>query len=176
MKHLAFLAAAGVGLGLFAASASAQTPAPPAAPAAPPAAAPAPAAAPVSGMIVTGAPKDITLEVKTAPNGAPVLSASEFRLVLGGYYRFNFVCPDAKSDDTGFHLEVNDLLANSHLRVVSVGQIEIYLQGMAFRAIECDLAGSARFSFNPVRKGVYDIYVRNHDDPPKEGFAKFIVE
>src|SRR5438105_7098544 len=114
MKHLAFFTAAGVGLGLFAGSASAQAPAP----------------APVSGMIVTGAPKDITLEVKTAPNGAPILSASEFRLVLGGYYRFNFVCPDAKSDDTGFHLEVNNLLANAHLRVVSVGQIEIYMQGM----------------------------------------------
>ena len=127
-------------------------------------------------MIVTGTPKDIFLEVKTAPNGAPILSAQEFRLVLGSYYRFNFVCPDAKSDDTGFHLEVNDLLANSHLRLVSVNQIEIYLQGQTFRAIEGDIAGTARISFNPVRKGVYDIYVRNHDDPPKEGYAKFIVE
>jgi hypothetical protein len=170
MKHLAFVAAAGVALGLFAGSASAQTPAPTPAPA------PAPAAAPVSGMIVTGAPKDITLEVKTAPNGAPILSASEFRLVLGSYYRFNFVCPDAKSDDTGFHLEMNDMLANAHLRIISINQMEVYLQGQTFRAVECDLAGTIRISFHPMRKGVYDIYVRNHDDPPKEGFAKFIVE
>jgi len=168
MKRLAFLTVFGVGLGLFAASTSAQTAAP----------APAPAAAPppVSGMIVTGTPKDITLEVKTAPNGAPILSASEFRLVLGSYYRFNFVCPDAKSDDTGFHLEMNDMLANAHLRIISINQMEVYLQGQTFRAVECDLAGTVRISFHPMRKGVYDIYVRNHDDPPKEGFAKFIVE
>lgn len=145
----------------MAAAVQAQTPAPPPL---------------VSGMIATGAPRDLTLEVKTGPDGGPILSAAEYRLVLGGYYRFNFVCTDAKSDDTGFHLEVNDLLANAHLRVVSVAQIEIYLQGQTFRALECDRAGAVRFSFNPVRKGSYEIYVRNHDTPPKEGRGKFIVE
>ena len=53
------------------------------------------------------------------------------------------------------------LLANSHLRVVSVGDIEIHLQGLTFRAIECDEAGSARFSFVPIRPGSYDLYVGN---------------
>ena len=138
--------------------------------------APAPAAPPVSGMIVTGAPKDIFLEVKTAPDGGPLLSATEFKLVQGSYYRFNFVCPDAKSDDTGFHIEFNEMMANAHLRVISINQMEVYLQGQTFRALECDLAGTARVSFHPMRKGVYDIYVRNHSTPPKEGFAKFIVE
>jgi hypothetical protein len=137
--------------------------------------APAPPA-PVSGMIAIGAPKDITLEVKTAANGAPILSEKEFRLVLGSYYRLNFVCTDAKSDDTGFHLEMTDMLANAHLRVVSINQIEVYLQGQTFRAIECDRAGTARISFHPMRKGTYDIYVRNHDTPPKDGHAKFVVE
>src|SRR5215510_1201888 len=98
----------------------------------------APAQPPVSGMIVTGAPKEVKLEVKTGAQGEPILSATEFRLVLGSYYRFNFICTDAKSDDTGFHLEIADLLANSHLRVVSINQIEVYLQGQTFRAIECD--------------------------------------
>jgi hypothetical protein len=139
--------------------------------------APAPAPqAPVSGMIASGAPKDITLEVKTAPDGGPILSATEFRLVLGSYYRFNFVCTDAQSDTTGFHLEFTDLLANAHLRVVSINQMEIYLQGQTFRAIECDRAGTARISFHPMRKGTYELYVRNHDTPPKEGRGKFIVE
>ncbi|MFO1185737.1 MAG: hypothetical protein U1E56_13280 [Bauldia sp.] len=138
--------------------------------------APAPAAPPPPGTVVLGAPKDIFMEVRTGPKGQPILSVKEFKLTLGGYYRFNFVCPDAKDDSTGFHLEVNDLLANSHLRVISVEDIEIYMQGMSFRAIECDEAGAARFSFHPMRRGVYDIYVREHSDPPQEAFGKIIVE
>jgi hypothetical protein len=131
---------------------------------------------PVSGQIVIGPPTDIVMEVTTGPDGGPVLSANEFALVLGGYYRFNFVCPDAVDDSTGFHLEVNDLLANSHLRVVTVGDIEIYMQGMTFRAIECDEAGSAKFSFHPMRRGEYDIYVRDHAEPPHEATGRFTVE
>jgi len=34
--------------------------------------------------------------------------------------------------------EATDLLANSHLRVISVGDMEIYMQGLTFRALECD--------------------------------------
>mgnify|MGYP000848485045 FL=1 len=131
---------------------------------------------PESGVIASGPPEDVFLEVTTGPNGEPALSADEFRLVHGGYYRFNLVCPDAQDDTTGFHFEATDLLANSHLRVVSVGDIEIYLQGMAFRAIECDEVGSARFSFHPMRTGEYEIYVRDHSDPPQEAFARVIVE
>jgi hypothetical protein len=135
-----------------------------------------PAAAQESAMIASGAPSDVFLEVTTGANGEPVLSEEEFALALGGYYRFNFVCPDARDDETGFHLEVTDLLANAHLRVVSVRDIEIYLQGMSFRAIECDEPGAARFSFHPMRRGVYDIYVRDHSDPPQEAFGRFVVE
>jgi len=130
----------------------------------------------VSGQVATGAPKDIFLEVTTGPNGEPILSEDEFALAWGGYYRFNFICPDAKDDATGFHFEATDLLANSHLRVVSISDIEIYLQGMTFRAIECDEAGSARFSFHPMRKGTYELYVRDHSDPAQEAFGRFIVE
>lgn len=129
-----------------------------------------------SGVIASGPPEDIVLEVTTGPDGEPVLSQEEFRLALGGYYRFNFVCPDAQDDSTGFHLEVTELLANSHLRVVSVGDIEIYMQGMSFRAIECDEAGSARFSFHPMRAGEYELYVRDHSDPPQEAIGRFVVE
>ena len=128
------------------------------------------------GVIAPPPPADIFLEVTTGPNGEPVLSTDEFQLVTGGYYRFNFVCPDAQDDATGFHFEATDLLANSHLRVYSVGDIELYLQGMSFRAIECDEAGAARFSFHPMRRGVYDLYVRDHSDPPQEAFGRFVVE
>lgn len=128
------------------------------------------------GTVVIGPPTDITLEVRTGADGGPVLSAREFKIALGGYYRFNFVCPDAASDETGFHLELNDMMANAHLRLISIAQIEVYLQGQTFRAIECDRPGTARISFHPMRKGSYDIYVRNHTTPPKEGRAKFIVE
>ncbi|MCW5696777.1 MAG: hypothetical protein KIS96_08590 [Bauldia sp.] len=129
-----------------------------------------------SGVVVLGAPTDIYLEVTTGANGEPILSQEEFPLLLGGYYRFNFVCPDAEDDSTGFHFEVTDLLTNSHLRVVSIGDIELYMQGLFFRAIECDEAGSARFSFHPMRRGVYDIYVRDHSDPPQEAWGRVIVE
>jgi hypothetical protein len=130
-----------------------------------------------SGVIGSGAPVDLTLEVTAGLNGEPILSVDEFPLALGGYYRLNFVCPDQDlHDSTGFHLEVTDLLANSHLRVMSVGDIEFYMQGLTFRAIECDEGGAARFSFHPMRAGVYDIYVREHSDPPQEARGRFIVE
>lgn len=128
------------------------------------------------GVVGAPPPEDLFLEVTTGPTGQPILSQTEFTMALGGYYRFNFVCPDAADDTTGFHFEANDLIANSHLRVYSVGDIELYIQGQSFRAIECDEAGAARFSFHPMRRGVYDLYVRDHSDPPQEAFGRFVVE
>lgn len=52
-----------------------------------------------------------------------------------------------------------NLLQNSHLRVVTINEIEVHLQGMAFRAIEFDAAGSAQFSFTPIRPGTYGFSV-----------------
>lgn len=129
-----------------------------------------------SGVIGRPPPADLFLTVTTGPNGEPVISDDEFSLVLGAYYRFNFVCPDAVDDATGFHFESPELLANAHLRVVSVNDIEIYMQGMSFRAIQCDEPGAARFSFHPMRRGVYEIYVRDHSDPPQEAFVRVVVE
>lgn len=131
---------------------------------------------PQSGVIGAPPPIDIFMEVTTGPNGEPVLSEDEFDLLTGGYYRFNFVCPDAKDDATGFHFEADNLLENAHLRIVSVGDIEVYMQGLSFHAIECDEAGAARFSFHPMRQGVYEIYVRDHSDPAQEAFGRFVVE
>ena len=129
-----------------------------------------------SGEVGSGAPEDFFLEITTGEGGAPVLSEEEFFLSWGGYYRMNVVCPDAASDSEGFHFEAPDLIQNSHLRVYSVGDIELYMQGLSFHAIECDEAGAARFSFHPMRKGVYEIYVRDHSDPPQEARGRVVVE
>jgi hypothetical protein len=115
----------------------------------------------VGGNLAAGPPIDIFVEISTGPNGEPVLSRQEFKLITGEYYRFNIDCPDVAHDLVGWRVEVTDLLSNSHLRVVSVGDIEIHLQGLTFRAIECDEIGSARFSFVPIRPGTYDLYVGN---------------
>ena len=128
------------------------------------------------GVVGSPPPQDIFLEITTGEGGAPILSQDEFTLATGGYYRFNVVCPDAVDDSTGFHFEAPDLIANSHLRVYSVGDMELYIQGQTFRAIECDEAGAARFSFHPMRRGVYEIYVRDHSDPAQEAFGRVVVE
>jgi hypothetical protein len=128
------------------------------------------------GVVGAPPPEDLFLEVSRGPAGQPILSTDEFTMALGGYYRFNFTCVDEVDDTTGFHFEAPDLIANSHLRVYSVGDIELYIQGLSFHAIECDEKGGARFSFHPMRRGVYDLYVRDHSDPPQEAFGRFIVE
>lgn len=125
-----------------------------------------------SGVIGSGAPEDVFLEVTKGPKGEPVLSAEEFVLANGGYYRFNVVCPDKLTS------EFPGLLENSHLRILSIGEadIEFYMQGLTFRAIECDDRGSARFSFHPMRKGVYPVIVTDKSVPPQEASARIVVE
>ena len=54
-----------------------------------------------------------------------------------------------------------ELLRNVHLRLVTVGDIEIHLQGLSFNAIECDEIGSAHVSFVPIRPGLFELYVGN---------------
>ncbi len=128
------------------------------------------------GVIVMGAPQDVEISVSTGAEGEPVVSQTEIKLKQGGYYRVNFICVDAEDDAAGFRFEAPELLANSHLRVVSAGDIEIHLQGLSFRALECDEQGRARFSFHPMRVGEYDFLVRNHEVPPGEVKGRFIVE
>ena len=56
---------------------------------------------------------------------------------------------------------MTELLRNAHLRLVTVGDIEIHLQGLSFNAIECDEIGSAHVSFVPIKPGSYKLYVGN---------------
>jgi len=103
--------------------------------------------------------KDIT--VTTGVDGIPLLEPRVINLLSGKYYRLNINCPDVKDDLTGWRIEMQDLLRNSHLRLVTVGDIEIHLQGLSFNAIECDEIGSAHVSFVPIKPGNYELYVGN---------------
>ena len=129
-----------------------------------------------SGEVGGFPPEDIEMVVTTGEGGAPEVSATEFRLALGGYYRFNFTCPDAVDDETGFHFESIGLMTNAHVRVVCVGDMEIYTEGLGFRALECDEPGTVKFSFHPMRAGSYDFLVRDHSEPPQMVEGVFIVE
>ena len=58
-------------------------------------------------------------------------------------------------------IEMSEFLNNAHLRLVTVGDIEVHLQGLSFNAIECDEIGSAHVSFVPIKPGIYPLYVGN---------------
>ncbi len=103
--------------------------------------------------------KDLT--ISTNVEGMPEINPKEINLNTGNYYRLNINCPDVKNDLTGWRIEMSELLRNSHLRLVTVGDIEIHLQGLSFNAIECDEVGSAHVSFVPIKPGKYDLYVGN---------------
>ncbi len=103
--------------------------------------------------------KDIT--ITTTKDGYPIITPEEVTLLTGTYYRLNIHCPDVSDDLTGWRIEIIELLNNSHLRLVTVGDIEIHLQGLSFNAIECDEIGSAHISLVPIKPGSYQLYVGN---------------
>ena len=116
----------------------------------------APAGAQVGGNLVAYPPVDINVEITTNKDGAPVLSKTDFDLITGEYYRFIFKS-DGKHD---WRVELPDLLQNSHLRVVTVNDVEVHLQGLMFRAIEFDSKpNTASFTLTPIRPGDYQLYV-----------------
>ena len=113
------------------------------------------------GNLAQYPPMGVDLTISTTKEGFPSLVPSEIPLNTGQYYRLNINCPDVKDDLTGWRIEMPDLLRNSHLRLVTVGDIEIHLQGLSFNAIECDEIGSAHVSFVPIKPGSYQLYVGN---------------
>lgn len=136
-----------------------------------------------SGVVGSGPPEDVSLDVTIAADGGITLSQSEIHLALGGYYRFNLDCPPGLANEAGISFVAPDLLENSHLRILSVGdpqtkgEINFHLQGLNFRMIECEgLSLAARFSFNPMRKGTYAFTVSDTRDPPHEAKGEFVVE
>ena len=108
----------------------------------------------VGGNLTAGPPLDIHLEIATGSDG-PVLSTTAFHLVTGEYYRLNVTSDGVEP----WRLEVDELLRNSHLRLVTINGIEVHLQPLAFRAIEFDVVGTAQFSFTPIRTGELEFTV-----------------
>ena len=113
------------------------------------------------GNLAKFPPETKEITVTTESNGMPKVEPSAISLFTGNYYRLNINCPDVVDDLTGWRIEMPELLRNSHLRLVTVGDIEIHLQGLSFNAIECDEIGSVHISFVPIKPGVFDLYVGN---------------
>ena len=113
------------------------------------------------GNLAQYPPKSIDLQITTGSDGAPNIEPSEIVLDSGQYYRLTINCPDVQGDLSGWRIEMPELLNNAHLRLVTVGDIEVHLQGLSFNAIECDEIGSAHVSFVPIKPGVYPLYVGN---------------
>ena len=113
------------------------------------------------GNLAQYPPERIALTITTAENGSPELHPQELTLNSGQYYRLTLDCPDVRDDLTGWRIEMMEFLNNAHLRLVTVGDIEVHLQGLSFNAIECDEIGSAHVSFVPIKPGVYPLYVGN---------------
>jgi hypothetical protein len=144
-----------------------------------------PASAQVGGNLVAYPPVDVRVEITTDKDGAPVLSKSEFELITGEYYRI-VIASDGKKD---WRVELPDLLQNSHLRIVTINEVEVHLQGLIFRALEFDAKpNTASFTLTPVKPGDYQMYVGPNPlslDRPvgesgvqpgaKSAFAKFHV-
>ena len=119
------------------------------------------AAAESLGNLAQYPPDRIALTITTADNGAPQLKPEKLVLNSGQYYRLSIDCPDVRDDLTGWRIEMSEFLNNAHLRLVTVGDIEIHLQGLSFNAVECDEIGSAHVSFVPIKPGAYPLYVGN---------------
>lgn len=113
------------------------------------------------GNLAQYPPERVLLTVTTADDGGPELAPKELVLNSGQYYRLTIDCPDVRDDLSGWRVEMPEFLNNAHLRLVTVGDIEVHLQGLSFNAIECDEVGSAHVSFVPIKPGSYPLYVGN---------------
>lgn len=117
----------------------------------------------VGGNLAKFPPVDVRIDITNGPGGKPILTPSEIKLVTGDYYRLTLSSDGAGKDERGDPLarrvELNEFLANVHLRILTISGIEVHLQGMSFRAIELDEKGEASFTFVPIRPGNYQVYV-----------------
>lgn len=118
-------------------------------------------------------PEDIVIEATGGADG-PVLSVKSVTLERGGYYRFDIGCTE--DSDAAFSFGLQDFVADTHLRVLTAGGMEVYLQGMSFRKIQCDGPGGIRFSFYPMRKGIYEIPVTDQADETRRTILTVTVQ
>ena len=117
----------------------------------------------VGGNLTKYPPNELRLEITTGESGEPVLTPERFDLVTGDYYRLTISSDGkGKSPQGGTQsrrFEAPEFLSNVHLRILTIDDTEVHLQGMSFRAIELDEAGEASFTFVPIRVGEFPITV-----------------
>lgn len=147
----------------------------------------------VGGNLVKYPPVDLRIDITNGPDGKPVLTPSEIKLITGEYYRLTLSSDgagkDARGEPLARRVELTEFLSNIHLRILTISGIEVHLQGMSFRAIELDEKGEASFTFTPIRPGDYPLYVGPNpisvghpageagvQNDPKVAFGKIHVE
>ncbi len=115
------------------------------------------------GNLASFPPIELRIDITNGPEGRPVLEPTELKVVTGDYYRLTLSSDGKGRDERGEPLarrvELNEFLANIHLRILAINGIEVHLQGLSFRAIELDEKGEVSFSFVPIRPGDYPVYV-----------------
>lgn len=111
-----------------------------------------PAAAQAEGDLA--GPPSTPIELNIIGN-VPELSQDTIELETGVYYRL-IITSDGVEE---FMFQAESLLRNSHIRLVVINDIEIHMQGMLFRGIEFDDAGTVWFSFVVLRPGDYEFTV-----------------
>lgn len=131
----------------------------------------APSAQPAGGT----PPEDIQVEVSRSQAGI-ALSTGAITLKKGGYYRLNLACVAGEGGDPAFSFDASSLLRDAHLRILTVDAIEVYLQGLSFRAIQCEGAGAVSFSFYPMRAGDYAVAVVDQTDAAAPAALRVTVE
>ncbi|NDW05976.1 hypothetical protein [Jiella pacifica] len=134
--------------------------------------APAPLAAQPAGGTP---PEDIAITVSRSADGI-ALSEDAITLAVGKYYRLGFACTSSDAGDPSFSFDTTPLLRDVHLRVLTVDAIEVYLQGLSFRALQCEGAGSVRFSFYPMRAGNYAVPITDQTDDAVKTSLRVTVE
>lgn len=78
---------------------------------------------------------------------------------MGDYYWFNVKCIDVIFDQCGWCIEMIGLFKSFYFWIVSVGDIEFYMQGFSFYVIECDEVGFVCISFVLICLGIYDFEI-----------------
>ena len=122
-----------------------------------------------------GPPRDIDVEAKATAEGI-VLSPATITLARGDYYRLNLACRPNDGAEPSFAFDLADFVRDLHLRVLTVDTIEVYLQGLSFRALQCEGAGKVSFSFYPMRPGAYDVNVSDQTETLDQAVLAITVE
>jgi hypothetical protein len=117
----------------------------------------------VGGNLASFPPIDLRIDITNGPDGKPVLKPAKLKMVTGDYYRLTLssdgMGTDQRGDPLARRVELNEFLANIHLRILTINGIEVHLQGLSFRALELDERGEVSFTFVPIRPGDYPVYV-----------------